>query len=176
MTERAGSDVGQTSAGDVVAVRVVDFEPRWRDDFARLNIEWLERWFTVEPADRDVLGDPETHILAGGGRILFAVDETDQALGTVALMRHGGGEVELTKMAVEPELRGAGVGRKLIEGALDAFSEMGDRELFLETNTRLAPAIRLYESVGFRHQPTLRPNSHVERADVYMVWEPNSAD
>ena len=53
---------------------------------------------------------------------------------------------------------------------------MGDQELFLETNTRLAPAIRLYESVGFRHQPTLRPDSHVQRADVYMVWEPNSAD
>ena len=33
----------------VATVRVVDFESRWRDDFARLNIEWLERWFTVEP-------------------------------------------------------------------------------------------------------------------------------
>ena len=53
---------------------MVDFEPRWRDDFARLNLEWLERWFTVEPGDREVLGDPEAHILAGGGRILFAVD------------------------------------------------------------------------------------------------------
>ena len=74
-------------------------------------------------------------------------------------------------MAVEPELRGAGIGRKLIEGALDAFKEMGDRELFLETNTRLAPAMKLYESVGFRHQPTLRPDSHVQRANVYMVWE-----
>ena len=28
------------------SVRVVDFDPRWRDDFARLNLEWLELWFT----------------------------------------------------------------------------------------------------------------------------------
>ena len=53
-------------------IRVVDYDPRWRADFARLNIEWLERWFVVEPIDREVLSDPETHILVGGGRVLFA--------------------------------------------------------------------------------------------------------
>jgi putative acetyltransferase len=161
---------------EVADVRVVDFEPRWRDDFARLNIEWLERWFTVEPVDREVLGEPENYILASGGRILFAVDDTGHALGTVALLRHEDGLVELTKMAVEPELRGAGIGRKLMSGALDAFAQMGGHELFLETNTRLAPAIKLYESVGFRRRPTVRPGSHYQRADVYMVWEPDATD
>ena len=48
------------------AIRIVDYDPRWRADFARLNIEWLECWFVVEPVDREVLGDPETHILAAG--------------------------------------------------------------------------------------------------------------
>ena len=160
----------------VGAVRVVDFEPRWREDFARLNIEWLERWFTVEPVDREVLGDPETHIIATGGRVLFAVDDSDQALGTVALLRHGDGEIEMTKMAVEPGVRGAGIGRKLVAAALDAFAQMGGDKLFLETNTQLVPAIKLYQSVGFRHQPTLRAGSHYQRANVYMVWEPNAAD
>jgi ribosomal protein S18 acetylase RimI-like enzyme len=156
-------------------VRIVDFEPRWRADFARLNIEWLERWFAVEPHDRVVLEAPEAHILAPGGRILFAVDQADKALGTVALMRHDNDEVELTKMAVDPEARGAGVGRKLLSSALDTFAAMGGGTLFLETNTRLQPAIRLYESVGFRHQPTIRSESHYQRADVYMVWEPSSS-
>lgn len=173
MSGQAGDKSPPTSVELVGTLRVVDFEARWRDDFARLNIEWLERWFRVEPVDREVLGNPETHILASGGRVLFAVDDSDRALGTVALMRHEDGLVELTKMAVEPELRGAGIGRKLMAGALDAFSQMGGHELFLETNTRLAPAIQLYESVGFRHRPTLRQDSHYERADVYMVWESN---
>ena len=69
--------------------------------------------------------------------------------GTVALLRHGDGEVELTKMAVDPAVRGAGIGRKLMAGALDAFAQMGGSQLFLETNTRLVPAIKLYESVDF---------------------------
>ena len=29
-------------------IRVVAFDPRWREDFAALNIEWLQRWFVVE--------------------------------------------------------------------------------------------------------------------------------
>lgn len=158
------------------SIRIVDYHPRWRADFARLNIEWLERWFAVEPIDREVLGDPETHLLAGGGRILFAVGADDRALGTVALLPHPDGSVELTKMAVAPELRGAGIGRQLMRGVIAAFQQMGGRELFLESSTKLAPALKLYESVGFRHHPAPRPGSHYQRADVYMIWEPGSAE
>lgn len=170
------SPASDTSPIEIVGnVRIVDFQPRWRGDFARLNIEWLERWFVVEPIDREVLNDPETHLLAGGGRVLFAVDDTDRALGTVALLRYDDGLVELTKMAVEPGLRGGGIGRKLMAGAIAAFQDMGGRELFLESSHRLAPALKLYESVGFRHHPAPRPGSHYQRADVYMIWEAPAA-
>jgi putative acetyltransferase len=156
------------------AIRIVDYDPRWRADFARLNIEWLERWFVVEPIDRAVLSDPETHILAGGGRLLFAVDGDDRALGTVALLHEGGGVYELTKMAVAPEARGRGIGRLLMAGALDAWRRLGGRELFLESSSKLRPALALYESIGFRHRPAPRPGSHYARADVYMVYEPGA--
>ena len=153
-------------------IRIVDYAPRWRDDFARLNLEWLQRWFEVEPIDREVLSNPEVHILAGGGRVLFAVDGDDRAVGTVALRHEGGGVYELTKMAVEPVLRGTGVGRQLMLGALAAFRAAGGRELFLESSSKLAPALALYESVGFVPHPAPRPGSHYGRADVYMGWEP----
>jgi putative acetyltransferase len=152
-------------------VRIVDFTSDRREDFARLNLEWLERWFTVEAIDHDVLGDPETHILAGGGRILFAIDDVGDVLGTVALKREGAGVYELTKMAVSPEARGTGAGRLLANAAITAFTEAGGSRLYLETNTRLAPAIALYESVGFEHVP-LRTDSPYARADVHMVWKP----
>jgi GNAT superfamily N-acetyltransferase len=156
-------------------LRIVGFDPRWRADFARLNLEWLRRWFVVEPFDEEVLGDPERHILADGGRILFALHAADggdaRAVGTVALRHAGDGVYELTKMAVEPALRGAGIGRALLDAAIDAYRGLGGRELYLESSSVLQPALRMYEGAGFVHHPAPRPGSHYARADVHMVWE-----
>jgi GNAT superfamily N-acetyltransferase len=156
-------------------IRIVGFDPRWRADFARLNLEWLRRWFVVEPFDEEVLGDPERYILADGGRVLFALrdaaDGGTLAVGTVALRNAGDGVYELTKMAVEPELRGAGIGRALLEAAIDAYRGFGGRELYLESSSVLVPALRMYETAGFVHHPAPRPGSHYARADVHMVWE-----
>lgn len=152
--------------------RIVGFDPRWRGAFATLNIEWLEHWFVVEAYDREVLGNPEKYILANGGRILFAIDEAERALGTVALKCEGDGVYELTKMAVSPEARGRGIGRLLMDAALDLYRTLDARELFLESSSLLGPALALYESVGFRHHPAPRAGSHYARADVHMVWEP----
>ncbi|WP_140909402.1 GNAT family N-acetyltransferase [Cognatiluteimonas lumbrici] len=155
---------------------IVGFDPRWREDFARLNLEWLRRWFVVEPVDEEVLGDPERHILADGGQVLFALDpDGSRAIGTVALRHDGDGVFELTKMAVEPEQRGTGIGRALLLAAIDAYRGLGGRELYLESSSLLQPALRLYESAGFVHRPAPRPGSHYARADVHMVWEPGVA-
>ena len=151
-------------------VKVVEYNERYRDDFARLNIEWLERWFTVEPVDIEVLHSPEQHVLAGGGQVFFAIDTDGDVVGTVALRHEGDGVYELTKMAVDPLRRGTGVGRLLIDAVLDAFRRLDGAELFLESNSRLLPALRLYESVGFVHQDGLRPGSVYGRADVHMIW------
>lgn len=157
------------------AFRIVGFEPRWREDFARLNLEWLRRWFVVEPFDEEVLGNPEGHILADGGRILFAVEgagDGARAVGTVALRHDGDGVYELTKMAVEPGLRGNGIGRALLLEAIALYQQLRGRELYLESSSVLQPALRLYESAGFVHHPAPRAGSHYDRADVHMVWEP----
>ena len=156
------------------AVRVERYDSRWKPDFARLNVEWLERWFSVEPVDRELLGDPERHILRDGGCVLFAVDEADRALGTVALKHEGDGVYELTKMAVDPSVRGGGIGRLLVRAALEEFRAASGRELYLESSTKLGPALRLYESVGFVHQPHPREGSPYSRADVHMIWNPTA--
>ena len=149
-------------------VEIIPFEARYRGDFKRLNVAWLEKHFRVEPIDEEVLSDPERHILAPGGRVFFARVGGEVA-GTCALMPEGD-RFELTKMAVDERFQGLGLGRKLLEAAVAEFKRLGGRELFLESNSRLEPAIRLYETSGFRHRP--RPGaSHYERADVYMVYE-----
>ena len=80
-----------TSAMESHGVRVVGFDPRRREAFATLTIEWLEHWLVVEDYDREVLGNPGQYILACGGHILFAIDGEERALGTVALKHEGDG-------------------------------------------------------------------------------------
>ena len=59
-------------AGVEPQVEVVAYRPEWREDFARLNREWLERYFSVEEFDERMFADPEALILAPGGGIFFA--------------------------------------------------------------------------------------------------------
>lgn len=151
------------------AVEVVPFRPELREDFYRLNTDWLERFFHVEEVDHRVLSDPEGEILAPGGMIFFA-RLGERTVGTCALILAEPGVFELSKMAVDPAAQGLGIGRKLIERAIGAFEESGASTLFLESNTKLAAAIRLYETAGFEHQPTVRPGTHYSRANVYMIW------
>ncbi|HXC16828.1 MAG TPA: GNAT family N-acetyltransferase [Holophagaceae bacterium] len=150
-------------------VEIIPFEPRYRDDFKRLNAVWLEKFFRVEPVDAEVLSNPESRILAPGGHILFA-RLGDEIVGACALIPEGEGRFELSKMAVDERHQGLGLGRKLLEAAIAKFKTLEAAELFLESSSKLTTAIRLYETSGFVHTP--RPGaSHYERADVYMVYK-----
>ena len=149
------------------AVEVIPFERRYAADFKRLNIEWLEKYFRVEPIDEEVLSRP-LRILRNGGAI-FLARHRGAIVGTCALLDAGNGRFELSKMAVSAGHQGLGIGRKLLETAIAEYLSRGARELFLESNSKLTPAITLYESAGFVHSPRPAP-SHYERSDVYMVY------
>lgn len=152
-------------------IQVLPYRPEWAPHFERINLEWLERWFSVEAVDREVLARPQQHVLDPGGAILFAVLD-GEVVGTCALLKEASGVYELSKMAVETGFRGYGAGRKLLEAALAEYRCRRGTTLFLESNSRLKPALALYESAGFVHRPAPRPGSHYQRADVYMVYEP----
>lgn len=130
------------------AVVIVGFRPAWKRHFRDLNLEWLRAHFTVEPADQAVLDDPEREIIARGGAVLFA-RTGGRIAGTCAIVPRGKTSFELIKMAVAPDCRGRGIGRRLCLAALDRGRELGATELVARTSPRLAAANRLYRSLGF---------------------------
>lgn len=148
-----------------------EFEPGDELAFRQLNEAWITRYFVMEPEDEHALADPHGTILNGGGRIFFAVQK-GQTVGCCALRVMGPGEFEVAKMAVAESARRSGIGRRLLTSVVEAARASGAIRLYLETNHNLTPAIRLYESVGFRHLPPERivPSPYA-RADVYMeMW------
>ncbi len=158
--------VSETGAS---AVNILDHRPKLAAFFETLNIEWLEKYFAVEPLDRKILTQPE-RLIENGGAIVYAEVE-QRIVGCCALKHHGHGSYELTKMAVTSGYRGLGIGRKLGEATIRRFQRAGGRRLYLESHHSLAPALHLYESLGFRHEPPPSPSPY-RRSDVYMVWYP----
>ena len=59
------------------------------------------------------------------------------------------GETDMMNIAVDPAYRRQGIARKLIEGLIEALKERGSHSLMLEVRAGNAPAIALYESMGF---------------------------
>ena len=149
-------------------VTILDYRPELAPDFERLNREWLEALFRVEDVDAKVLSDPGPYIIEPGGHILFA-RLGEEIAGTVALRHEGGGRFELTKMAVTSSAQGRGLSRIPASAAIGRYRESRGRQLYLESHSSLAPALALYESVGFRHAAPPAPSEY-ERADVYMIY------
>ena len=141
------------------------FEPGDAAAFRALNEAWIEKYFGLEEHDREILNDPEGYVLAQGGHIFFAVAD-GVAVGCCALIPISEGVYEVAKMAVAESWQGRGIGRRVLAYTVEQGRKLGARGLYLETNERLANAIHLYESLGFRHLPP-KPSPYV-RANVFM--------
>jgi ribosomal protein S18 acetylase RimI-like enzyme len=146
-------------------VRLVDYIPAYQPHFERLNRWWIEKYFTVEPVDVDVLGNPDKHIMAKGGDIIFAA-VGENIVGTVALKPIDAVSAEMTKMAVDEAYQGHKIGWKLAEGILGLARKKGLEKVILYSNTRLAPAISMYQKLGFREIPV--EEGRYVRSDIKM--------
>ena len=146
-------------------VEIVGFRPELAGAFEALNRAWIERYFVVEAADLEAFRNPEA-IVRNGGAIFFVIED-QVAVGTCAIIRLSPDRYELAKMAVRPESQGRGYGDLLIDAAVLFARDAGGRTIMLESNSRLAPALRLYEKHGFRHVPIEHAHGYA-RVDVQM--------
>ena len=133
-------------------VTIVDYEARYAPDFKSLNVEWIQKYFTLEEHDLMELENPEEFILSKGGNILFA-KSGDEVVGTCALIKTGGYEFYLAKMGVAPAFQGKQTGKLLGIAAIDKAKAEGSKRVWLESNRALVPAINLYMRLGFVEIP-----------------------
>lgn len=151
------------------SITIVGWDERYRDDFIRLNREWIEQYFRLEASDLKILGDPEGEIIRTGGEIFFALED-GKAVGCCALVHHPDtGRYELAKMAVSPAAQGHGIGFRLGSALLDYASRRGINHLFLEANTRLEASVRLYHKLGFHAVDN--GNAVYDRCNLYMEYD-----
>lgn len=145
---------------------IIPYQPDFKTDFVRLNIAWLEEFFEVEPIDKEVLNHCEQSIIQKGGFIFFA-KSCDSILGTYAFIKTEPHVFELTKMAVDKNYRGQGIGQLMLDHAVTFAEKHHWEKLILYSNTLLENAIYLYRKSGFIEVP-LEKDCVYKRGNIKM--------
>jgi GNAT superfamily N-acetyltransferase len=141
------------------------FEEPLAPDFKRLNLEWIQKYFAVEPHDLEQLDHPREYIIHPGGEIVFALLD-GQVVGVCALIKTGSEEFELAKMAVSSDFQGRQIGLQLGRQAIEEARRMGARRIWLASNRQLKSALHVYEKLGFREFTAA--SSPYARTDIFM--------
>lgn len=137
-------------------IDIATYESRYRKDFEKLNLAWLEEYFNVEEYDRKIFADPETFIIKKGGEIFIALHGT-KVVGTLALIDHDHLTLEMSKLTVDSEYRGRGIAQMLINRAVDYAKKNSYKEIFALTNSKLEFARALYRKNNFIHSDCSDP-------------------
>lgn len=149
-------------------VKVIPYHVKYADDWRYINQQWIEKYFKLEEADIVDLLAPEENILAKGGEIFLGM-LGNKPVGAIALKYDSPGRYELSKMGVLPEAQGHGVAKVMIKKIIERYQARAGRELFLETNSALTPAINLYKKMGFKEVEAF--DTPFDRADYYMIYD-----
>ena len=146
--------------------RITSYQDKFASDFARLNREWLDAHDLYEEEDGVHLYTPNESILSSGGMIFVAL-QGERVVGTCALVKMSQVEFELIKLAVDPKVRGQGLGLRLTEHAIRQAQRLGATKVSLLSSTKLTAAVKLYQSMGFVEK-SLPESQPYLTADLYM--------
>lgn len=117
---------------------------RAADAASAASLAALHRACFDEPWDEAAMRE----LLAMPGAFAYEAGGPSEPVGLV-IARIAGGEAEILTIGVRPEVRGSGLGRRLLEAAAIHAAALGAEAIFLEVAEDNHAALRLYESFGF---------------------------
>jgi GNAT superfamily N-acetyltransferase len=135
---------------------ITGYDPKYAPDFKQLNVEWIEKYFTVEKHDLEELDNPEEHIISKGGYIFFAL-YNGTVVGTCALIKTGDREYYLAKMGVTPAMHGMQIGKKLGLACLEKAKAVGANRVWLGIEPYTCSCYQPLPQARLRRDPT-RPD------------------
>jgi GNAT superfamily N-acetyltransferase len=156
--------------GIVVHIRRGD-SARDLNDLVRVNGEVFEPEYALSPA---FAGDMAVRLAElrrsgwpGEREGMWMAELDGHVVGGITLRDLGGGLARLGHLALQPEARGSGAGRRLVESVLDAARAAGYERVELLTFSALTEARELYRRTGFE----MTSSEHVVRWGREMDWE-----
>jgi putative acetyltransferase len=109
------------------------------------------------------LSDIERMYIQSGGIFEVIEDKSGRLLGSYGLFPLNDNACELRKMYFLPEIRGSGLGREVLERAVNHARRLGFKMIVLETISVLKRAINLYKRFGFVPIQLDHPSERVDQ-------------
>ena len=91
---------------------------------------------------------------------IWLVEKDGRLSGSIAIVEAAPETAQLRVLLLHPDLRGLGMGRRLVEEAVAFTRERGYSSIFLLTTSNLYAAAHIYKSVGF----------HLEEEEEKRLW------
>ena len=150
-------------------IKFREFTAKDSEQFKALNIEWLKKYFEVEPIDERVLSNPRSEILDSGG-FIFMAEIKDEVIGTFAFIKKGNQIFEFSKMAIDPKFRNKGYGNVMMQFAISFAKKYRWNKIILYSNRILKNSIHLYFKYGFIEVP-MEADVIYSRGNIKMELE-----
>jgi ribosomal protein S18 acetylase RimI-like enzyme len=102
----------------------------------------------------DVDNIPQAYMKSPGSHFWVAVDETGDVVGMIGVQKHEEGVGEIRRLRVAKSHRRRGIGKALIEKAVQFCNDHQCLKVTLDTFVDRDPAVRMFEKFRFHHWKT----------------------
>lgn len=133
----------------MIFVELEKFSEKYRQAFIDFNTDWIvENFGSLEEHDRETFAKIDD-LLEKEAMIFFAVED-GVALACCMAAPMDGGTWEICKLGSNKNVPHKGAGSMVFKACMDWAQERGAKRLFILSNSKLAPALHIYEKFGFK--------------------------
>lgn len=102
---------------------------------------------------------------------LWIAEEDGQIKGSICVVKREDHEAQLRIFGIDPSMQGKGVGKALLQKAMDYCAEQGFTHIVLWTIDICETALHLYEKAGFQMTDTKRNTTWANYEMTEEKWE-----
>lgn len=149
---------------------IIPYDKKYKEDFIRLNSNWIEKLFEIEQIDIDSFNAIDDKI-KNGANIFFNIED-DVVIACAMIEPFIGNDIwEISKVAAINLGSKRHASYPLIEKCISYAKEHGAKEIKIITNSKCEAAIHVYEKFGFKKFYDESLLKIFKRGDYFMKKE-----
>ncbi|MFO8128838.1 MAG: helix-turn-helix domain-containing GNAT family N-acetyltransferase [Bacteroidales bacterium] len=128
--------------------KLIDYDPRFKEDFRRINERWLNETLGFSAYDRALIDNPPMDFADDGARVYLML-YGDSVVGSFIIGKIDEHIAELNHLVIVEEYRGWGLGEKLLDHAIRIAGREGFIQVIAFLHKKLPVAKALFARFGF---------------------------